>query len=55
MTEDKMAGWHHRFREHEFEQTLGDSKGRGIVACRSPQSHRVRHDFGTEQRRGSSA
>ena len=26
-TEDGMVGWHHRFNEHEFEQTLGDSEG----------------------------
>ena len=24
MAEDEMAGWHHRFNGHEFEQTLGD-------------------------------
>ena len=23
MTEDEMAGWHHRLDGHEFEQTLG--------------------------------
>ena len=27
MTEDKIAGWHHRLNAHEFEQTLGDSEG----------------------------
>ena len=26
-TEDEIVGWHHRFNGHEFEQTLGDSKG----------------------------
>ena len=28
MTEDEMAGWHHRLDGHEFEQTLevGDRK-----------------------------
>ena len=25
----KMVGWYHRFNEHEFEQTLGDSEGQG--------------------------
>ena len=25
MTEDKMVGWHHWLKGHEFEQTLGDS------------------------------
>ena len=27
VTEDVMVGWHHRLNGHEFEQTLGDSKG----------------------------
>ena len=36
MTEDKMAGWHHRLKGHEFEQTPGDSEGQGILACCSP-------------------
>ena len=31
-----MVGWHHRLNEHEFEQTLGDSEGQGILACCSP-------------------
>ena len=26
-TEDEMAGWHHWFNGHEFEQTQGDSEG----------------------------
>ena len=28
MTEDEMVGWHHQLNGHEFEQTLGDMKGR---------------------------
>ena len=36
MTEDDMVGWHHRFNEHEFEQTPGDSEGQGSLACCSP-------------------
>ena len=36
MSEDKMVGWHHRLKGHEFEQTLGDGKGQGGLACRSP-------------------
>ena len=31
-----MAGWHHQFNGHEFEQTLGDSEGQGSLACCSP-------------------
>ena len=34
--EDEMVGWHHRFNEHEFEQTLRDSKGQGSLVCCSP-------------------
>ena len=36
MTEDKMAGWHHRLNAHEFEQTPGDSEGPGSLARCSP-------------------
>ena len=36
MAEDEMVGWHHRFSGHEFEQTLGDREGQGILAFCSP-------------------
>ena len=36
MTEDEMVGWHHQCNGHEFEQTLGDGKGQGSLACCSP-------------------
>ena len=36
MTEGGMVVWDHRLSGHEFEQTLGDSKGRGSLACCSP-------------------
>ena len=36
MTEDEMVGWHHQFNGHEFEQTLGDSGGRGSLMYCSP-------------------
>ena len=26
MTEDEMAGWHHRLNGHEFEQAPGDGE-----------------------------
>ena len=29
-----MFGWHPRLNEHEFEQTLGDSKGQGSLVCK---------------------
>ena len=34
MTEDKMAGWHHRLNGHEFGWTpgVGDGQG-GLVSC----------------------
>ena len=36
MTEGKMIGWYHRFNGHDFEQTPGDSKKQGGLACCSP-------------------
>ena len=36
VTEDEMFGWHHQLNGHEFEQTLGDSKGQGSLGCCSP-------------------
>jgi len=41
MTEDEMAGWHHRLSGHEFEQVLGDGDGQGRLACCSPWSRGV--------------
>ena len=40
MTEDEMAGWHHRLNGQEFEQTLGDSEGQGSLVCCSPRGHK---------------
>ena len=36
VTEHEMVGWHHWLYGHEFKQTLGDSEGRGSLACCSP-------------------
>ena len=33
MTEDEMAGWHHRLNGHESEWTPGDGDGQGGLAC----------------------
>ena len=33
MTEDEMAGWHHRLYGHEFEQAPGDGKRQGSLVC----------------------
>ena len=40
MTEDEMAGWHHRLNGHEFEYTPGAGDGQGGLGCRSPWSHK---------------
>ena len=44
ITENEMAGWHHRHDGHEFQQTLGAGDGQGGLACCSPQDRRVGHD-----------
>ena len=36
MTENDMAGWHHRLKGHESEWTLGVGDGQGGLACCSP-------------------
>ena len=33
MTEDEMAGWHHRLNGHGFEWTLGVGDGQGGLVC----------------------
>ena len=33
MTEDEMAGWHHRLNGREFECTPGVGDGQGGLAC----------------------
>ena len=40
MTEDEMAGWHHRLNGHEFEQALGDSVGQRSLTCCSLWGHK---------------
>ena len=49
MTEDEMAGWHHRLDGHDFEQSPGDSEVQGSPVCCNPWGHRVGHDLATEQ------
>ena len=50
VSEDEMAGWHHRCKGHELGQSLGDGEGQGGLVCCSPWGlPRVRHDWGTEQ------
>ena len=38
--EDEMVGWHHRINGREFEQSPGDTKGQGSLACCSPRGHK---------------
>ena len=40
MTDDEMAGWHHRLNGHEFEQPPGVGDGQGSLACCSPWGHK---------------
>ena len=36
MTEDEMAGWHHRLDGHEFEPAPGDGEGPGSLGTCGP-------------------
>ena len=38
MTEDEMAGWHHRLYGHEFEQAPGVGDGAPVAATNKPLS-----------------
>ena len=40
MTEDEMAGWHHRLDGREFEQTPVVGDGQGGLACCNSQGHK---------------
>ena len=40
MTEDEMAGWHHRLNAHEFEQAPAFGDGQGSLGCCSPWGHK---------------
>ena len=40
MTEDEMAGWHHRLNEHEFEWTPGVGDGQGGLVCYDSRGHK---------------
>ena len=40
MTEDEMAGWHHRLDGHEFGQAPGDGDGQGGLLCCHPWRHK---------------
>ena len=36
VSEDEMAGWHHRCNGHELGQTSGNGEGQGGLLCCSP-------------------
>ena len=40
VTENEMIGWHHQLNGHEFEQTVGDGKGQGSLACCRSWGHK---------------
>ena len=40
MTDDKVVGWHHGLKGHEFEQAPGDGEGQGSLACCRPWGHK---------------
>ena len=40
MTEDEMAGWHHRLDGHEFGWTPGVGDGQGGPACCNSRGHK---------------
>ena len=48
VTENEMVGWHHWLNGLEFEQTLGDGKGEGSLACCSPWHCNVGYDWAAE-------
>ena len=48
MTEEEMVGWHHWPNGYEFEQTLGNGKGQGSLACCSPQGHNMTEQLNNE-------
>ena len=48
MTEDEMAGWHHRLDGHEFEWTPRVVDGQGALVCCNSWGRRVGHDWVTE-------
>ena len=48
MTEDEMAGWHHRLNGHEFEWTLGVGDGQGGLVCCDSWGCRVGHNWATK-------
>ena len=40
MSEDEMAGWHHRCNGLELEQTSRDGEGQGGLVCYRPWAYK---------------
>ena len=40
LAEDEMFGWHHWLKGHEFEKTLWDGEGEGILVCCCSWGHK---------------
>ena len=51
VSEDEMAGWHHRCNGHELGQISGDGEEQG-GGLQSPGSQRVGYNWVTEQQQG---
>ena len=49
VSENEMAGWHHRCNGNELGQTLGGGEEQGGLTCCSPWDRRGRHNWVTEQ------
>ena len=48
MTEDEMAGWHHRLEGHGFGWTPGVGDGQQGLVCCGSWGRRVGHDWATD-------
>ena len=46
MTEDKLVGWYHWLKGHEFERTLGENEGQESLVCFSPWGHKSQIGLG---------
>ena len=44
-----MVRWHHRLNRHDFEQSLGDSRGQRNLVCYIHGVTKIGHDVATEQ------
>ena len=54
LTEDEMAGWHHRLNGHEFERCPRNSEGQKPGGLQSMGSQRVQYNWVTEEHQQNS-